>query len=120
MPRLGDISGCRGRDRLDIAGRAIHCGFLISRWRSGITQFKIALARCLRLPLLMLPVFSTLVLSNFMRAEEPAAPSTISTIHFRSPGGSSIVVPVYINDSGPFEFLLDTGSTITFIDSELL
>src|SRR5947209_17376504 len=85
-----------------------------------MTQFKIALARCLRLPLLMLPVFSTLVLSNFMRAEEPAAPSTISTIHFRSPGGSSIVVPVYINDSGPFDFLLDTGSTITFIDPELL
>src|SRR6202051_589270 len=52
--------------------------------------------------------------------ERPAAPSTFSAIHFRSPRGSSIVVPVYMNDSGPFDFLLDTGSTITIIDPELL
>jgi hypothetical protein len=61
-----------------------------------------------------------LVFSGFLCAEEPPAPSTLSAIHFRSPRGSSIVVPVYMNDNGPFDFLLDTGSTITIIDPELL
>ena len=61
-----------------------------------------------------------LVFSSFTCAEGPAAPSTLSAIHFRSPRGSAIVVPVYMNDNGPFDFLLDTGSTITFIDPELL
>jgi Aspartyl protease len=61
-----------------------------------------------------------LAFSSFLCAEGPAAPSTLSAIHFRSPRGSSIVVPVYMNDSGPFDFLLDTGSTITIIDPELL
>jgi hypothetical protein len=61
-----------------------------------------------------------LAFSGFLCAEGPAAPSTLSAIHFRSPRGSSIVVPVYMNDSGPFDFLLDTGSTITIIDPELL
>jgi hypothetical protein len=61
-----------------------------------------------------------LAFSSCLCAEGPAAPSTLSAIHFRSPRGSSIVVPVYMNDSGPFDFLLDTGSTITIIDPELL
>jgi hypothetical protein len=61
-----------------------------------------------------------LVFSSFLCAEGPAAPSTLSVIHFRSPRGSSIVVPVYMNDNGPFDFLMDTGSTITIIDPELL
>src|ERR1700692_821122 len=52
--------------------------------------------------------------------ERPAAPSTFSAIHFRSPRGSSIVVAVYMNDNGPFDFLMDTGSTITIVDPELL
>jgi hypothetical protein len=64
--------------------------------------------------------FMLLVFVSFMRAEEAATPTTLSAIHFRSPRGSSIVVPVYMNDNGPFEFLLDTGSTITIIDPELL
>lgn len=61
-----------------------------------------------------------LMFSSLMRAEGPAAPSTLSEIHFRFPRGSSIVVPVYVNDNGPFDFLLDTGSTITIVDPELL
>jgi len=65
-------------------------------------------------------VFSSLAFSSFTHAQGTAAPSTLSAIHFRSPRGSSIVVPVYMNDNGPFDFLLDTGSTITFIDPELL
>jgi hypothetical protein len=45
-----------------------------------------------------------LMFSSLMRAEGPAAPSTLSEIHFRSPRGSSIVLPVYMNDNGPFDF----------------
>jgi hypothetical protein len=61
-----------------------------------------------------------LMFSSYTRAQATAGPSTLSAIHFRSPRGSSIVVPVYMNENGPFDFLLDTGSTITFIDPELL
>ncbi len=64
--------------------------------------------------------FMLLAFSSFMRAEQAAAQSTLSAIHFRSPRGSSIVLPVYMNDNGPFDFLMDTGSTITIIDPELL
>jgi hypothetical protein len=55
-----------------------------------------------------------------MRGEGNAAPSAPSAIHFRSPRGFSIVVPVYVNGNGPFEFLLDTGSTVTVVDPKLL
>jgi hypothetical protein len=61
-----------------------------------------------------------LVFSSLMRAQSPAAPSPLTEIHFRSTRGSSIVVPVYVNDNGPFDFLLDTGSTITIVDPKLL
>ncbi len=61
-----------------------------------------------------------LLCNSFMCAEEASAPPTLSEIHFRSPRGASIVVPVYMNDNGPFDFLLDTGSTITIVDPELL
>jgi hypothetical protein len=40
---------------------------------------------------------------------------------FRTPPGEfMIVVPVTINGAGPFEFLLDTGSTDTLIDRKLI
>jgi hypothetical protein len=61
-----------------------------------------------------------LALDSVMRAQGPQAPSTMTELHFRSPRGLSIVVPVYVNDNGPFDFLLDTGSTITFVDPALL
>ena len=64
--------------------------------------------------------FFLLVFSSFLRAEGSATPSTPSAIHFRSPRGFSIVVPVYVNGNGPFEFLLDTGATITVVDPRLL
>ena len=64
--------------------------------------------------------FLLLAFSSLLRAESPAAPPTLTEIHFRSPRGSSIVLPVYVNDNGPFDFLMDTGSTITIVDQELL
>jgi Aspartyl protease len=75
-----------------------------------MTQFTTALAGYLVL----------LLFSSSIRVEAADAPSALSEIHFRSPRGSPIVVPVYMNDDGPFDFLLDTGSTITIVDPELL
>lgn len=34
-------------------------------------------------------------------------------------GGAAVVVPVRLNDAGPFPFVLDTGATLTCIDREL-
>jgi hypothetical protein len=81
-----------------------------------MTQFKTTVL----IRYLICLVFSSLVFSSSTHAQATAGPSTLSAIHFRSPRGSSIVVPVYMNETGPFDFLLDTGSTITFIDPELL
>ena len=35
------------------------------------------------------------------------------------PGGAALVVPVYINGQGPFDFVLDTGATFTCVDQAL-
>lgn len=35
------------------------------------------------------------------------------------PGGAAIVVPVQINGEGPFNFIVDSGATLTCIDQEL-
>lgn len=35
------------------------------------------------------------------------------------PGGAALVVPVHINGRGPFQFVLDTGATITCVDDAL-
>lgn len=35
-------------------------------------------------------------------------------------GGAAILVPVQINGKGPFNFVLDTGATLTYIDQELV
>ncbi len=39
-----------------------------------------------------------------------------SLVHFRSPRDFSVVVPVYLEEEGPYEFLFDTGSTATVVD----
>ena len=35
------------------------------------------------------------------------------------PGGAALVVPVYVNGQGPFQFVLDTGATLTCVDEEI-
>jgi hypothetical protein len=47
------------------------------------------------------------------------APSTASTMHFRVISGWIIVLPVKVNGAGPFDFVLDTGTSETVIDSAL-
>jgi hypothetical protein len=36
------------------------------------------------------------------------------------PGGAALVVPVKVNDAGPFPFVLDTGATVTCLDEPLV
>ena len=35
------------------------------------------------------------------------------------PGGAALIVPVYLNGEGPFDFVLDTGATYTCVDQAL-
>jgi predicted aspartyl protease len=35
------------------------------------------------------------------------------------PGGAALLVPVHVNGSGPYRFVLDTGATMTCIDGRL-
>jgi predicted aspartyl protease len=35
------------------------------------------------------------------------------------PGGAAVVVPVNVNGKGPFPFILDTGATLTCLDTTL-
>lgn len=47
--------------------------------------------------------------------------SAAGEIAFRlaGPGGAALLVPLYLNGQGPFEFVLDTGATITCVDQPL-
>ena len=36
------------------------------------------------------------------------------------PGGAALVVPVTVNEQGPFPFVLDTGATLTCVDKRLV
>jgi aspartyl protease len=47
--------------------------------------------------------------------------TTAGAIQFRlaGPNGAAIVVPAYIDGRGPFDLILDTGATLTCLDSSL-
>jgi predicted aspartyl protease len=51
----------------------------------------------------------------------PPADSASGELGFRlaGPGGAALVVPVYINGKGPIDLILDTGATLTCVDSSL-
>lgn len=40
-------------------------------------------------------------------------------IRLGGPGGAALLVPVRINGQGPYEFVLDTGATLTCVDAAL-
>lgn len=40
-------------------------------------------------------------------------------IRLAGPGGAALLVPVRINGTGPYDFVLDTGATLTCLDSAL-
>ena len=49
------------------------------------------------------------------------ADSAAGEVAFRmtGPGGAALVVPVHVNGRGPFDLILDTGATLTCVDSSL-
>jgi Aspartyl protease len=49
----------------------------------------------------------------------PRCPGNVASLTLRPVQGSLIIVPVEINHSGPYDFLVDTGAQITTIDSSL-
>jgi hypothetical protein len=48
------------------------------------------------------------------------AGSNLSSIHFKVVADAKVVVPVKVNGAGPFDFVLDTGTSETMIDSDLV
>ena len=50
---------------------------------------------------------------------EPHCPGNAASIRFRLVQSSRIIVPVTINHTGPYEFLVDTGTESTIVDPSL-
>ena len=50
---------------------------------------------------------------------EPHCPGNVAILRFRLVQRSQIIVPVAINHTGPYDFLVDTGAQITTVDPEL-
>ena len=66
--------------------------------------------------------FAVLVLAA-TAASAPCAethcPGNVASVPFRLIMGHQIILPVTVNGSGPFNFLLDTGTQITMVDTSL-
>ena len=69
------------------------------------------------------PVLHLLLLLTTMASLKPCeashCPGNIANVTPRFTHGASIVVPVVINQKGPFDFILDTGTQTTVIDPTL-
>jgi hypothetical protein len=56
----------------------------------------------------------------FLSAQAEAhCPGNVASLHFQRSSGSQIIVPVTINHTGPYNFLVDTGTQFTMIDPSL-
>jgi len=50
---------------------------------------------------------------------EPRCPGNATSLHSSSPDSSLIIIPITINHTGPYQFLLDTGAQVTVVDPAL-
>jgi Aspartyl protease len=50
---------------------------------------------------------------------ESHCPGNVASLHFRLINGSRIIIPVEINHTGPYDFMLDTGTQVTVVDPSL-
>lgn len=73
--------------------------------------------KAIALSLLVLPACADMAPD---RVEVPAD-SAAGEIAFElaGPGGAALLVPVHINGTGPYQFVFDTGATVTCVDEEL-
>ena len=70
-------------------------------------------------------IFKNLVFAGLAAATvsivnaEPHCPGNVDSLRLRLIQNAQVIVPVTINQSGPFDFLLDTGAQITTVDPAL-
>lgn len=65
------------------------------------------------------PLIILLLSLLFVSVPDNYATPADSTVQFRLARNEVIVIPVMVNGKGPFDFMLDTGTTTTVISSEL-
>jgi predicted aspartyl protease len=63
-------------------------------------------------------LFLAALLSACLHAEAPC-PASVKALPFHNSQQHEMVVQVFINHSGPYDFLLDTGTQVTVLDQAL-
>ena len=64
-------------------------------------------------------VFAGLAATVSIANAEPRCPGNVDGLRLRLIENAQIIVPVTINHSGPYDFLVDTGSEVTTVDPAL-
>jgi hypothetical protein len=64
-------------------------------------------------------VFAIIATTVSIVNAEPHCPGNIDSLRLRLIQNVQVIVPVMINHSGPYDFLVDTGAQITTVDPEL-
>ncbi len=85
---------------------------LVSRW-TGTRIWNLGPARCFSVLLIVL----CFVLHSSASAPEPSPVSNFMPFHLVN--GFAVIIPVVVNGHGPYDFMLDTGTTIMVVDREL-
>jgi hypothetical protein len=80
---------------------------LLCRW-TGACVWSLGPVRCFFI------LFVLLCFAPVSRADAP-----LNTVPFHLVRGFAVIVPVTVNGRGPYDFMLDTGSTVTAVDREL-
>lgn len=74
-------------------------------------------------PLSLVAILSLTAAACVQTAGAPSAADITGTgevpFTLAGTGGAAILVPVQINGTGPYQFILDTGATLTCVDQEL-
>jgi len=71
------------------------------------------LSLCSSLGVLLAPVFAFTSISSHA---ETRCPGDIASLRPRVVAGALLVIPVKINQAGPFDFMVDTGTQVTVVD----
>src|SRR6266700_6414666 len=62
-------------------------------------------------------VFAATAVSTL--SAETHCPGNVASVPFRLVKGHQIILPVSVNHAGPYNFLLDTGTQISMVDTSL-
>lgn len=65
---------------------------------------------------LLVPLAAGLLIASNPSPGETHCPGNISSLHPRLVAGALLIVPVRVNQAGPFDFMVDTGSQLNVID----